>query len=87
MDRATKTIVAGAGLLVSAALAQQLRQAPAERTWQGRIVGIPYDFRLPTPTLLRASFWAPENPSLLTPKVFGVGWGINIYRLLHPTGA
>ena len=88
MDRVTKTILAGTGLLISAAIAQQVRRPPAERTWQGRIVGIPYDFRPPTPSLLRASFWDPENPSLLTPKVFGVGWGgINIYRLLHPHAA
>lgn len=49
---------------------------------------MPYAFRAPTPTRLRASFWDPENPSLLTPKVFGVGWqGLNIYRLLHPKEA
>ena len=76
--------VVGCVLLVGAALARELRQPQQERTWHGRIAGIPYDFRLPTRTRLRAEWWNPAEPSLLTPHSFGVGWSINLYRLAHP---
>jgi hypothetical protein len=84
MDRITKILVAAGGALIGAAVVQQLRLPPAERTWQGRVAGVPYDFRPPTVERLRASFWNPEDPSLVTPRVFGVGWSINLYRLLRP---
>lgn len=73
-----------AGAAVVAALADQLRRPAAERTWHGRVAGVPYDFRRPTLARLRATFWNPDNPSLLAPHVFGVGWSVNLYRLAHP---
>lgn len=75
------TVVA---VLAVAAVVQQLRRPPQERTWYGTIAGVPYDFRIPTVERLRATFWNPNNPNLLVPQPFGIGWSINFYRLMHP---
>lgn len=72
-----------AGVVVAAALAQQLRRPPAARTWEGRVLGVPYDFRPPTLSRLRARWWNPDDPRVFTPRTFGVGWDLNIYRLTH----
>lgn len=70
-------------LVVVAAIVEQLRLPPEERTWHGDIAGIPYDFRFPTVERLRSTFWNPNDPRLFVPRAFGVGWDINLYRLLH----
>lgn len=44
---------------------------------QGRLLGIPYDWRRPTWAKLKARVWNPGGP-LLSPKVFGWGWTINL---------
>ncbi|MFC5905884.1 DUF5808 domain-containing protein [Streptacidiphilus monticola] len=67
--------------LVGAAVAKELARPAAERTWHGRIVGLPYDFRPPTAERLRAEFWAPDNPALFTPHAFGIGYGVNLARV------
>ncbi|HUX05571.1 MAG TPA: DUF5808 domain-containing protein [Acidimicrobiales bacterium] len=54
------------------------------RTEQGRVGGVPYDLRRPTLAKTRSRYWNPDDPRLLTPKVFGVGWTINLYWLAHP---
>ncbi len=45
----------------------------------GKFLGIPYDFRLPTPRVWRERCWNREDPRLFTPHVFGWGWSINLY--------
>ena len=87
MGRMNKMLLALTGIAAGAAVAQQLRRPPEERTWTGRLLGIPYDFRLPTPTHLRAIFWNPDNPSLVASHPFGIGWSLNVYRLVHPQAA
>ncbi len=70
--------------LVVAALREQLRLPPQERTWHGRLAGkIPYDFRPPTVERLRAAFWNKNTSEILVPQAFGIGWTINLYPLLH----
>ncbi len=71
-------------ILLSAAIRDQLRRPPEERTWHGTVFGIPYDFRFPTVERLRDSFWNKNTPQLLLPQAFGIGWTINFYPLLHP---
>jgi hypothetical protein len=71
-------------ILLSAAIRDQLRRPPEERTWHGTVFGIPYDFRFPTLDRLRDSFWNKNTPQLLLPQAFGIGWTINFYPLLHP---
>jgi len=70
-------------ILVGAAIQEQLHLPPEERTWQGRILGIPYDFRWPTIERIREKVWNKNTSHILTPHLFGVGWSINFYPLLH----
>ena len=67
--------------LVVAAVLKELSQPREDRTWHGRLLGIPYDFRAPTMAKVRERIWAPANPHLLVPHVFGMGWTVNIGRL------
>jgi hypothetical protein len=71
----------GLGLMV-AAIAQEMAKPDNERTWTGMVLGfVPYDFRPPTWDRIRQTYWNAEEPRLLTTRVFGVGWGINFYRV------
>ena len=73
----------GLGLVVGAVVTEQ-RKPPAEREWHGRLGGlVPYDFRPPTRERLRAALWNPESSRLLTPQVWGVGWTVNVGRLVR----
>ena len=68
--------------VAAAAVAQQLRMPPEERTWHGRVAGIvPYDFRPPTFDRIRSSWWSPEDERIITEQVFGVGWAVNLGRV------
>jgi len=31
----------------------------------------------------RLRYWNPDDPRLFTPKVFGAGWTVNAYWLVH----
>jgi hypothetical protein len=73
--------------MVISAIGQELSKPAEERSWQGQVWRVvPYDFRVPTWARLRDSLWAPDNPQLFPPRVFGVGWSINfgrVYALLR----
>ena len=61
------------------ALYQELRKAPEERTWHGKVGGVvPYDFRIPSFNNLREAYWAPDRDVIFTEKVLGVGWAVNL---------
>lgn len=77
---ATKLIAAAAGALAGAAVAKELNKPSDQRHWHGDIAGVPYDLRPPTVEKLRRSAWDPDNPQLLVPHAFGVGWSINFAR-------
>lgn len=69
--------------LVAAALIQERRTPPEERTGRGRVGGlVPYDLRRPTLGRYRQALWNPEGP-LFGPSPFGVGWTFNPGRLLR----
>ncbi len=70
------------GAFVVAAIREQLNLPPSERTWHGKLFGIPYDFRLPTPEKLRDTFWKKDTSQIVVPMAFGVGWSFNLYPLL-----
>jgi hypothetical protein len=76
-----KLIVAAAGALVGAAVARELDKPVDQRGWHGEVGGIPYDFRRPDAEKLRRSAWDPDNPDVLVPHAFGVGWSINFARV------
>jgi len=78
--------------LAAIAVVEQLRRPSDERTWEGTVVGfVPYDFRMPTIERARRRWWNPDEPRLFVPQVFGVGWTINLARLVDlvrdPSGA
>jgi Family of unknown function (DUF5808) len=80
----TTLVLAAIGALAGAAAAKELGQLPEDRDWHGRILGLPYDFRPPTVARLRHAFWAPESDALLTPHAFGIGYSVNLARVLRP---
>lgn len=47
----------------------------------GRIWKIPYDFRFPTPSRFKQRMWNKEDPHVITPRAFGIGWDINLAAL------
>lgn len=47
----------------------------------GRIAGIPFDFRRPTTARVKERIWNPGDPHVFTPRVFGIGWDINLPSL------
>ncbi|MDQ6880053.1 MAG: hypothetical protein M3082_20615 [Candidatus Dormibacteraeota bacterium] len=74
--------------LVVAAVATELAKPEADRTWNGRVVGlVPYDFRPPTWERIRSAYWNPASDRLFSDRVFGVGWAINLYRAKELLGA
>lgn len=74
------------GALVGA-IWRELAKPPAERTWNGRLLGfVPYDLRLPTFTRLRDSYFNTRSPALFTSQPVGVGWSVNIAAVLKRLG-
>jgi hypothetical protein len=69
---------------VAIAITEQLQRPPEERTWYGKIAGIPYDFRLPTVERIRATFWNKDTSQIFLPQAFGIGWSINLYPIIYP---
>ena len=59
----------------------ELRRPAEQRQWHGYVLGfVPYDFRAPSFSRLRDAWWNPDDPRLLTPRDFGVGWAVNLHR-------
>ena len=66
-------------LAIGAAIYQELKKPPEERTWHGKVAGsIPYDFRVPTLEKFREAYWDPDTDRVFSDKVIGVGWAVNI---------
>ena len=63
-----------------AAVVKELRRPADERTWNGT-VAVPYDFRMPTLERAKERLWNPEAPSFVGPRVFGVGWTLNVGKV------
>lgn len=47
----------------------------------GTVLGIPYDFRVPSWRKLKSHYWNPEDERVFLPRAFGIGWDINLYQL------
>jgi hypothetical protein len=84
LRRTINLVIGGAAVAVTgAAVLEQLRLPPEARTWQGKIIGIPYNFTRPAIEDMRKAMWNEETDAILVPRRFGVGWDINLYPLLH----
>ena len=74
-NRLAMAVVAG---LTVAAVVTELRKPPEEREWHGKIGGfVPYDLRKPTFAKVRDRVWDTDNPNLIVPHAFGIGWTLN----------
>jgi hypothetical protein len=69
--------------LAAAAVVKELRTPAEEREWNGVLGFVPYDFRIPTVARIKQRMWDPEGAHLLSPRVFGVGWTLNLGRLVE----
>jgi hypothetical protein len=66
------------------AVRRQLRMPTEDRTWHGTVdVPVPYEFRLPSAERMTRSVWAPDDSRLFVPMAWGVGWSVNVARLLR----
>jgi len=52
----------------------------------GTLLGMPYELRVPTAERVAMRWWDPMNPSILVPRVFGVGWDLNFGALAVKLG-
>ena len=70
------------GLAVTAVV-KELRTPAEERVWHGLVIGfVPYDFRMPTVARVKERMWDPESSHVINPRVFGVGWTVNVGKLV-----
>jgi hypothetical protein len=71
-------VIAG---ISAAAISQEMRKPPEQRTWKGHIGAIPYNFRFDEWQGIAQEYWNPASEHLLTEHVIGVGWGVNFAAL------
>lgn len=48
---------------------------------QGRLLGMPYDFRGASVDRIGNRLWNPEDPRIFMPRLFGLGWTVNFGAL------
>ena len=63
--------------LSAAAIGQELQKEPSQRTWKGKVGGVPYNFRLAEWPDIVAEYWNPSSEEILSPHAIGIGWGVN----------
>ncbi len=81
-----KFAIAATLALLGTVVEDQLKRPRAKRDWHGTLGPVPYDLRPPTIERIREALWNPDNPSVVAHRVFGVGWTLNLYRVVHPRG-
>ncbi len=70
-------------VLAVVAVVRELRLPADQRTWHGVVARVvPYDFRVPTVSRIKAANWDPEG-ELVGPRAFGVGWTLNAGRAVQ----
>jgi len=84
LRNASLAVVAG---LLGAAIAKERRTPREHRQWVGKIAGVvPYDLRPPTFERVWGAIWSPDDERILVPHPFGVGWTVNIGRIVRIAG-
>lgn len=69
--------------LAAAAIGQELAKAPEERTWKGKVAGVPYNFRLGEWPDIAGEYWNPQSDHIVQPHAIGLGWGINFAAVVN----
>jgi len=62
---------------------QKRVENPEQSRRVGKFLGIPYDFRKPTWTVVKERMWNRDDKRIFTPKVFGWGWTINFFQVFR----
>jgi hypothetical protein len=70
----TAGVIAG---LTAAAIGQELARRPEERTWKGKVAGVPYNLHVPEWGQIANEYWNPASDKVLAPHAIGLGWGVN----------
>lgn len=47
----------------------------------GKVLGIPFDFHPSALRNIRERWWNPDDPRIIVPKAFGLGYDLNLYQL------
>ena len=69
--------------LTIAAVVKELRTPEAERTWHGKVASVvPYELRVPTLERAKDRLWNPDAERIVGPRVFGVGWTVNLGKVV-----
>ena len=45
---------------------------------EGAVFGVPFETRGPTDPLVRSRIWSPTDPRIFVPRMFGLGWTVNL---------
>ena len=70
--------------LIAWAIISELRKPKEERTWHGKLAGfVPDELRPPTLDRVRETYWSPDDEHVLKPPVWGVGWALNVGRVVE----
>jgi len=69
------------GIIVAVFAAATVIHAIRAKQATGTFMKVPYDFRVPTLQRFRERFWNPDDARIFTPRFFGVGWSLNVYRI------
>ncbi len=83
MSKLNWFLAGGVAALTAAAISKELEKPAGERTWRGTIVGIPYNFNIPSWFEIAHEYWNPDSDRILSPHAVGIGWGINFAALWH----
>ncbi|MCV2396195.1 DUF5808 domain-containing protein [Actinotalea sp. M2MS4P-6] len=62
----------------AADLLEALAEESPTDSAQWRVLGLPVETRGPVSAEVRSRTWDPANPSLVVPRLFGIGWTLNL---------
>ena len=68
-------------LVLAIVLGLSIALSVLKRDKRGSFLGMPYDFAWPTAARLRRSVWDPDDRRVLTPKVYGWGYSLNLHAV------
>lgn len=71
----------------AAAIREALGDTAGLAAPQGRILGMPYEFRPITTERIMERMWNPADPRIFMPRTFGIGWTINFGAIAVRLGA
>ena len=73
-------------LVLAVVLGVSVALSVLKKDKRGTFLGMPYDFEWPTPARLKRSVWDPDDPRILTPKVYGWGYSLNLHAVARRLG-